>query len=292
MTTSIDYLLGKPFAACRSMRPCVQVREENGQLAVQLAQSERSGRELQQANEHLEREFTRLQGQKRQCDAAALQFQTSFIEASKKLEQLAAVHERTVSELHQERQRVQVGYLASSHLHVERCYRTVHAPTDAACRERCGCMKELITSADDADSDLGSLLAQVQDLKNALATADETMQARCRSVAVHCQARYDERVAELLHVQHSLQSQLESMRAQVEETSAHLEISSKQVSKKQRSHAEDAKQRTDLLATGRQHTAKGKDKAGTDQLVIQGKDNEIMMLHDQARYSMTRTARY
>lgn len=86
----------------------LQVREENGQLALQLAQSQRCGRETEQANERLQTKVRWLQEQKRASEAEALRCQTCRIDVSAKLELLTTEHERAMDELHQQKRTVQV----------------------------------------------------------------------------------------------------------------------------------------------------------------------------------------
>lgn len=144
-------------------------------------------------------------------------------------------------------------------------------------------MQELSTAAGHVDSDMGSLQAQVHDLKKALAAADQRTQAKCQSIAAQWQARLDARAAELLAVQEALQSELESVRAHAEETCTTLELSARQVSQEKQAHTEDAAKWTAQLAAERKNTVDAANRAASHQHMIQAKDSEIKMLHDQVR---------
>eukprot|EP00892_Ulva_mutabilis_P000564 jgi/Ulvmu1/10508/UM064_0046.1 len=224
-----------------------QVREENGQLKLQLAQAQRFGRDLEQAHERLQTKLEWFQEQKRLSDAEALRCQTCCVDMSTKLELLTAKHEKSICELHHQKQTNQ----------------------------------ELSAAAGDVDSDMDSLRAQVQNLKTALATADKTTEAQCHSIELQWQERLDGRVAELLAVQNSLQSQLDSMRAHSQQTSAKLEQAVQEVNRGKQAHRSETEKWLAQLSAERKVAADAAGRAASHQLVVQGQDSEIRMLHDQ-----------
>lgn len=148
------------------------------------------------------------------------------------------------------------------------------------------CVKDLSSAAGDVDSDLTSLKAQVHDLNEALVAADAAAQAQCKSVAAQWQSRLDTRVSELLKVQHLLHSQLHCMKAGVTETSAELELSAAKLDEEKRAHVADAEHWQSQIMAERQHTGTAFAKVAFQHSVMQGKDSEIKMLHDQVSLSM------
>ena len=87
----------------------LQVREENVQLALQLAQSQRTARNLEQGYVCMQNELKWLQDQKRAAEVEALRVQTAFVDASKKFELLTVDHDTITCALQEQKTIVQVG---------------------------------------------------------------------------------------------------------------------------------------------------------------------------------------
>lgn len=143
-------------------------------------------------------------------------------------------------------------------------------------------MKDLKSAGRDTESHMGSLQAKVRQLEQALATSDMTTQAECQSVDARWQVRLDGRVAELLAVQKALESQLESMHSRMKETSTELKMSVNQLDEEKRAHVADAVHWKSQSVAQRQRSREAFAKVAIQQSLLQGKDNEIKMLHDQA----------
>ena len=143
-------------------------------------------------------------------------------------------------------------------------------------------MKDLKSAGQDAESNMGSLQAKVRQLEQALATSDMTTQAQCQSVDARWQAQMDGRVAELLAVQKALESQLESMHSRMKETSTELKLSLNELDEEKRAHVADSVHWKSQNVAQRQRSREASAKVAIQQSLLQGKDNEIKMLHDQA----------
>lgn len=87
----------------------LQVREENVHLALQLAQSQRTARNLEQGYVCMQNELKWLQDQKRAAEVEALRVQTAFVDASKQFDLLTVDHDTITCELREQKTIVQVG---------------------------------------------------------------------------------------------------------------------------------------------------------------------------------------
>lgn len=85
------------------------MREENGQLAKQLAQCHRAIRDLEQENVYMQTDRKWLNDQKHLVEADALRAQTAFLDVSKRLEILSVDYKSSTRELQEQKRIVKVG---------------------------------------------------------------------------------------------------------------------------------------------------------------------------------------